>query len=1227
MRVLCCDSNQDLELKKAFQSMNISDPACTTLVKSILCAKCNLFSADLFGIDSGTRTVPVLCTVSEISTSSKTSSNDFCSRVWNACKAEPIINSPFVPSLQGRTELPINSTPSKLTDICQPKSDFCDIFGGSSEDRLVCFNGSSTLLHNTVNPQPPSGICLEQVTNGSYLYMEAHPDGSNRVFLASQIGKIWLGTVPEKGNGEEIVIDESNLFVDLTDIVHMDSELGLMTLAFHPRFVHNGCFFASYICDGDQWSGCSGKCACNTDVNCDPSKFPPVFGSRACRFHVTVSEFTVNSSTSGPPLATRGNPIEVRRIFTMGIAYKNSIASQILFGPDGYLYFLTGDGETELDSYNLAQKKKSVLGKVLRFDVDNFPNNPYIYDKESQPEIWALGLRNPWRCSFDSKRPSYFLCVDSGKDQYEEVDIVMKGGNYGRPYFEGDFPFHSLNSSGGNNDMNSANFVSHVMGYDHSHANTNEGSSSIAGGFFIGPKPIHAYMAKNPENSGNFTSAKVPFNCAHDSLLPYIFLLTSNGVLRIARPSRCNYKCSKEKFTGSQTPRHSPLPETSTGVKEAPFTPEIPLGFCPNDESVCCDSNQDLEWKKAFQSMNISDSSCASVVKSILCAKCNRFSADLFGIDFGTRMVPVLCTVSDKSTLSKTSSNDFCSRVWDACKAEPIINSPFVHSLQGRTIFPVSSTPSKLTDICQSKSDFCKIFGGSSEDRLVCFNGSSTLLHNTENPQPPSGICLEQVTDGPYLYMDAHPDGSNRVFFASQHGKIWLATVPEEGNGEEMVIDESNLFVDLTDAVHSSNELGLMSMAFHPRFVHNGRFFASYICDGEKLSRCFGRCACNTDVNCDPSKLPPVFGSRACRFHVTVSEFTVNSSTSDPPLATRGNPSEVRRIFTIGIAYKNAGASQILFGPDGYLYFLTGDGESELDPYNFAQNKKSMLGKVLRFDIDNFPSAAELSRRNAWGNYSIPRDNPYIYDKESLPEIWALGFRHPWRCSFDSERPSYFLCGDSGKDQYEEVDIVMKGGNYGWPYFEGDFPLHSLNSSGGNNNMNSANFISHVMGYDHSNANTEEGSSLYVFTDLYGFAIWAGTENPDNGGNFTSAKVPFSCAHDSPLQCKLGKTHPHLNLNYVFLMGRDKRKDNFLLTSNGVLRIARSSRCNYKCSEEKFSGSQIPRHSPLSETGTDVKGSQTGSGVKDSQMSVVFLQFNFVLSFAFYPVSGPITLI
>ncbi|OVA15350.1 Glucose/Sorbosone dehydrogenase [Macleaya cordata] len=643
---------------------------------------------------------------------------------------------------------------------------------------------------------------------------------------------------------------------------------------------------------------------------------------------------------------------------------------------------------------------------------------------------------------------------------------------------------------------------------------------------------------------------------------------------------------------------------------EAPFTPKTPLVFCPYNGRACCDSNQDLGLQKVFQAMNISDPACASLLKSILCAKCDQFSAELFKIELETRTVPVLCTVSSSSTLSKGAANEFCAKVWDTCQNVSILNSPFVPSLRGRATIPVSSsTSSKLIDLWQSKSGFCEAFGGSSDDGVVCFDGNSASLHNTETPRPPNGICLEQIANGSFLDMAAHPDGSNHVFLGSQQGKIWLATVPEGGSGEKMVIDESNPFVDLTDIVRFNTELGLMSIAFHPNFARNGRFFVSYNCDRLKWSGCSGKCSCNTDVSCDPSKLHPRKGALPCQYHSVISEFTANGTAAEPSLATRGNPSEVRRIFTMGLAYTNANGGQILFGPDGYLYFMTGDGEDENDTYNLAQNKKSLLGKILRFDIDNLPSAAEISNSDLWGNYSIPRDNPHSNDKELLPEIWASGFRNPWRCSFDSERPSYFFCADSGEDQYEEVNIVTKGGNYGWPFYEGTSPFHTLHSSGGNASMGFMNLIFPVMGYDHSLVNTNEGSSSvaggfvyrskidpclygrYLFSDLYGFAIWAGTENPENSRNFTTAKLSFSCARNSPIQCS-SEGSSQINLGYVFSMGTDNRKDVFLLTSKGVLRIVRPSRCNYTCSKEDLTAYQNPQRGPSPSTGSGLRNPQ-----------------------------------
>ncbi|RZC79950.1 hypothetical protein C5167_042526 [Papaver somniferum] len=172
---------------------------------------------------------------------------------------------------------------------------------------------------------------------------------------------------------------------------------------------------------------------------------------------------------------------------------------------------------------------------------------------------------------------------------------------------------------------------------------------------------------------------------------------------------------------------------------------------------------------------------------------------------------------------------------------------------------------------------------------------------------------------------------------------------------------------------------------------------------------------------------------------------------------------------------------------------------------------------------------------------------------------------------------SYSVLHDHALITIFEVNIVMKGGNYGWPYFEGDFHFHSLNSSGGNNNMNSTNFIPHVMDIIVPKlTGTKDVHQLHVVCMVFAYGQ---TENPENSGNFTNGKVLFSCAHDSPLRCKLGKSHPHgphLNLNYVYSMGRDNKKDFFLLTSSGMFRISHPSRCNCKCSKENFTASRIP---------------------------------------------------
>lgn len=631
---------------------------------------------------------------------------------------------------------------------------------------------------------------------------------------------------------------------------------------------------------------------------------------------------------------------------------------------------------------------------------------------------------------------------------------------------------------------------------------------------------------------------------------------------------------------------------------KASFTLNTTLKFCPYNGSTCCNSTEDAQLQKQYQAMNISDTSCASLLQSILCAKCDPFSASLYTVASVARPVPVLCnsTVSNSSQ-SNQAGNDFCSKVWDTCKDVSISNSPFAASLQGQAGTPANSNYTKLTQNWQSETDFCNAFGGASTDNSVCFDGEPVKFNETLTYSPPHGMCLEKIGNGSYLNMVAHPDGSNRAFFSNQEGIIWLATIPDVGSGGTLDLDESNPFVDLTDQVHYDTEFGMMGMAFHPNFAQNGRFFASFNCDKTKSPNCAGRCSCNSDVDCDPSKLGSENGAQPCQYQSVIAEYTTNGSAPQVSLAESAKPSEVRRIFTMGLPFTSHHGGQILFGPtDGYLYFMMGDGGGlggAGDPQNFSQNKKSLLGKIMRLDIDNIPSAEEINKLSLWGNYSIPKDNPFSDDSDLQPEIWAMGLRNPWRCSFDLERPFYFMCADVGQDVYEEVDIISKGGNYGWRVYEGPYPYNPPSSPVGNTSVNSISPIFPVMGYNHSQVSNSVGSASitggyfyrsttdpcmygsYLYADLYS-TVWAGAETPENSGNFTTSKISFSCAKGSPIQCSSAPESSIPALGYIFSFGQDNQKDIYILTSTGVYRVARPSRCSYVCAKENVTAVETP---------------------------------------------------
>ncbi|GJN23683.1 hypothetical protein PR202_gb11351 [Eleusine coracana subsp. coracana] len=169
---------------------------------------------------------------------------------------------------------------------------------------------------------------------------------------------------------------------------------------------------------------------------------------------------------------------------------------------------------------------------------------------------------------------------------------------------------------------------------------------------------------------------------------------------------------------------------------------------------------------------------------------------------------------------------------------------------------------------------------------------------------------------------------------------------------------------------------------------------------------------------------------------------------------------------------------------------------------------------------------------------------------------------------------------DPSEDMYEEVNLITKGGNYGWPVYEGPYVYHPQRSPGGNTLPELVNPIFPAMGYNHSAVNGNSGSASiavffcpcyarYLYTDMYSSSMWVGTENPKGSGNYTTSVIPMSCSKNSPIACESTVGSPDPLLGYIFTFGDDNNKDIFLLTSKGIYRIVRPSLCGCTCPAEK----------------------------------------------------------
>jgi len=340
---------------------------------------------------------------------------------------------------------------------------------------------------------------------------------------------------------------------------------------------------------------------------------------------------------------------------------------------------------------------------------------------------------------------------------------------------------------------------------------------------------------------------------------------------------------------------------------------------------------------------------------------------------------------------------------------------------------------------------------------LLCFVTLCLFVDAQQQAQ----IDLELYAMGFEEPVDIANAGDRRLFVVEKDGIIKII------DADTGVLDTP--FLDIDNQVNSSaRERGLLGLVFHPDYENNGYFYVNYIATNGS--------------------------TRISRFSVSM----------NPDIA---DAASELIILTVQQPHHNHNGGDLNFGADGYLYIGLGDGGFGGDPDNRAQNPQTLLGKMLRIDVDNPTSSA---------NYGIPSDNPFVGDSTTLDEIWAMGLRNPWRFSFDRMTGDMWIA-DVGQDVWEEIDFQSDtsagGENYGWRCYEGfepfelgdcpadstfTLPIHTYQ-----NNFSTG--CSVTGGFVYRGTAEPDLFGRYLYADYCSGRFW--TLTPDGAGGWTNANV------------------------------------------------------------------------------------------------------------------------